>query len=87
MRRLEIAQATLAQARASVDAAQAEIQRAIEQMGGGDEDNTILKQAQSALDKAKLDLENTVVQGVLGRYYHRPACRRRASTRVPVRRY
>jgi multidrug resistance efflux pump len=31
-------------------------------MGGGEEENTILKQAQSALDKAELDLENTVVR-------------------------
>jgi multidrug resistance efflux pump len=62
VRRLEIAQASLAQARAQVDAAEAEIQRAIEQMGGGEEENTILKQAQSALDKAELDLENTVVR-------------------------
>jgi len=62
VRRLEIAQASLAQARAQVDAAEAEIQRAIEQMGGGEEENTILKQAQSALDKAELDLGNTVVR-------------------------
>lgn len=62
VRRLEIAQASLAQARASVDAAEAEIQRAIEQKGGDEEENTILKTAQSAVEKAKLDLENTVVR-------------------------
>jgi len=62
VRRLEIAQASLAQARAQVDAAEAEIQRAIEQKGGDAEDNTILKTAQSAVEKAKLDLENTVVR-------------------------
>jgi len=62
VRRLEIAQASLAQARAQVDAAEAEIQRAIEQKGGDAEENTILKTAQSAVEKAKLDLENTVVR-------------------------
>jgi len=62
VRRLEIAQASLAQARAQVDAAEAEIQRAIEQKGGDEEENTILKTAQSAVEKAKLDLENTVVR-------------------------
>ena len=62
VRRLEIAQASLAQARAQVDAAEAEIQRAIEQKGGDAEDNTILKTAQSAVEKATLDLENTVVR-------------------------
>jgi len=62
VRRLEIAQASLAQARAKVDAAEAEIQRAIEQKGGDEEENTILKTAQSAVEKAKLDLENTLVR-------------------------
>ncbi len=62
VRRLEIAQARLAQARAQVDAAEAEIQRAIEQKGGDEEENTILKTAQSAVEKAKLDLENTMVR-------------------------
>ena len=47
VRRLEIAQASRAQARAQVDAAEAEIQRALEQ---------------SAVEKATLDLENTVVR-------------------------
>lgn len=62
VRRLEIAQASLAQARAGVDAAEAEIQRAIEQMGGDSEDNTLLETARSAVEKAALDLENTVVK-------------------------
>jgi len=62
VRRLEVAQASLAQARASVDAAEAEIQRAIEQKGGDAEENTILKTAQSAVQKAQLDLENTMVR-------------------------
>jgi len=61
VRRLEVAQATLAQATANVDAAKAEIQRAIEQMGGDDEENTLLKTALSAVEKAELDLANTTV--------------------------
>jgi len=62
MRRLEGARASLDQARARVTSAEADIQRAIEQKGGDDdEDNSILKAAQSAVDKAELDLANTVV--------------------------
>jgi multidrug resistance efflux pump len=62
LRRLEISQATLVQARAQVRAAEADIQRAIEQMGGADaESNTILDTALTAVDKAQLDLANTVV--------------------------
>ncbi|MET0066568.1 MAG: HlyD family secretion protein [Candidatus Thiodiazotropha sp.] len=63
VRRLEVSQATLEQARASVVAAEAEIQRAIEQKGGDEEaNNSILKAAQNAVDKAELDLDNTVVR-------------------------
>ena len=62
VRRLEVARATLEQARASVQAAEAEIQRAIEQKGGEEDDNAKLKSAQAAVDKAALDLRNTVVQ-------------------------
>lgn len=63
VRRLEIARATLEQSRAGVTAARADIQRAIEQMGGDDADtNTLLKAALTAVDKAKLDLENTLVR-------------------------
>jgi multidrug resistance efflux pump len=62
VRRLEVSQATLKQAKASVTAAEAEIQRAIEQKGGEDDDNNaILKAALSAVDKAELDLNNTIV--------------------------
>jgi multidrug resistance efflux pump len=67
VRRLEISQATLVQARAQVRAAEADIQRAIEQMGGADgENNTILNTALTAVDKAKLDLANTVVSAPSG---------------------
>ena len=63
VRRVEIAQATLEQTRAQVTAAQADILRAIEQMGGGDAaDNSILKTALTAVAKAELDLANTLVK-------------------------
>jgi multidrug resistance efflux pump len=63
VRRLEIAQASLDQARATVAAAEADIQRAIEQKGGEDDaNNAILKSALSAVEKAELDLANTVVK-------------------------
>jgi len=62
VRRLEVARATLEQAKAKVQAAEAEIQRAIEQQGGEEDDNAILKSATSAVDKAALDLSNTVVK-------------------------
>jgi len=62
VRRLEISRASLEQARAQVSAAEADIRRAIEQMGGADaENNTILNTALTAVDKAKLDLARTVV--------------------------
>jgi multidrug resistance efflux pump len=62
VRRLEVARASLEQARAKVSQAEAEVQRAIEQKGGDDEDNAKLKSALSAVEKARLDLTNTVVR-------------------------
>lgn len=62
VRRLESSQASWEQAKAKVSAAEAEIRRAIEQMGGEDDDNAQLKAAQSAVEKAMLDLANTIVQ-------------------------
>jgi multidrug resistance efflux pump len=63
IRRLEVAQASWDQSKAQVTAAQADIQRAIEQMGGDDtNDNTLLKTALTAVAKAELDLSNTVVR-------------------------
>lgn len=63
VRRLEVSRASLDQARAQVSAAEADIQRAIEQKGGDDDaNNAILKSAQSAVEKAQLDLANTVVK-------------------------
>jgi len=62
VRRLEVSLATLEQARAQVRAARADIERAIEQMGGADADNnTILDTALTAVEQASLDLANTVV--------------------------
>ena len=52
----------MAQAQAIVSVAKAEIQRAIEQKGGEGKDNAQLKSALSAVEKATLDLENTVVK-------------------------
>lgn len=67
VRRLEISRASLDQARAKVAAAEANIQQAIEQKGGEDDDNnTFLKSALSAVKKAELDLANTVVKASSG---------------------
>ena len=63
VRRIEVAQANWDQARARVTAAEADIRRAIDQMGGDDtENNTILNAALVAVAKAELDLANTVVK-------------------------
>jgi multidrug resistance efflux pump len=62
VRRLEQAVASYKQAQANVAVAEAEIQRAIEQKGGDDDNNAKLKAAISAVEKAKLDLDNTVVR-------------------------
>lgn len=60
VRRLEVSQASLDSAAARVDKARADIDRAIYQMGGeNDQDNAMLRAAQSAVDKAHLDLDNT----------------------------
>lgn len=63
LRRLEVSQATLAQAKAGVTSAQADIQRAIEQKGGeNDADNAMLKSSESAVANAARDLSNTVIR-------------------------
>mgnify|MGYP001551881482 FL=1 len=61
LRRLEMARASYEQARAKVTAAESEVQRAIEQMGGEGENNAKLKAAESAVEQAELDLSNTTV--------------------------
>ncbi|MGY4517085.1 HlyD family secretion protein [Lysobacter sp. HA18] len=63
VRRQEVADAGLQQAAAQVSAAEADIRRAIEQMGGDNvSDNTALETAMTAVDKAQLDMANTVVK-------------------------
>ena len=61
VRRLEVARATREQARAQVAAAQAEVVRAQETMGGDESDNAKLASSKSAIAKAKLDLQRTTV--------------------------
>ncbi|PLW66945.1 HlyD family secretion protein [Pseudohalioglobus lutimaris] len=62
-RRLEVSRATLDQSRAAVSAAEAAIAQAIEAKGGAsdEETNTILRIARTAVEKAELDLQRTVV--------------------------
>ncbi|AXK72402.1 HlyD family secretion protein [Lysobacter sp. TY2-98] len=63
VRRQEIAEANLKAAQAQVVAAEAGIRQAIGAMGGEDvEHNTVLATALTAVDKAKLDMSNTVVR-------------------------
>ena len=63
VRRLEVSEASLESAKARVEKARADIDRAIYQKGGdNDQENAMLREAQSAVDKAKLDLENTVIR-------------------------
>ena len=63
VRRLEVSQASLDSAKASVTAAEAQIEQAILQKGGDDdENNTIIRTAETAVDKAELDLSNTIVR-------------------------
>ena len=62
-RRLETSLATLEQTKASVAAARAGIKVAIEKMGGEDDsNNAILKAAMSVVEKAELDLQNTIIK-------------------------
>jgi hypothetical protein len=60
VRRQEIADASYEAAKAQVTAAEADIRRAIDTMGGLNiEENTILQTALTAVDKAELDMTNT----------------------------
>ncbi len=62
-RQLESAVSALEQASAQVEAARADIERAIEQMGGVEEENNaILAAAMTSLARAELDLSNTLVE-------------------------
>ncbi|MEM9624465.1 MAG: HlyD family secretion protein, partial [Pseudomonadota bacterium] len=62
VRRLEVSKANVDQARAQVSAAEADVRRAIEQMGGEEDNNTLLKTALTGVEKAELDLANTTVR-------------------------
>ncbi|RLA57909.1 MAG: HlyD family secretion protein [Gammaproteobacteria bacterium] len=62
-RRLEVSRATLEQSQAQVKSAEAQIEQAIQGKGGDSlEENTILRTARTAVEKANLDLERTVVK-------------------------
>jgi multidrug resistance efflux pump len=60
-RRIQSAEASLAQARGQLSAAEASLQAARSALGDTDESNAQLQQARSSLEKAQLDLERTVV--------------------------
>ena len=63
VRRIEVSKASLEQAKAGVIAANAEIERALQQSGGSNkENNAVIKSAESAVSKATLDLSNTQVK-------------------------
>ncbi|RLA40117.1 MAG: HlyD family secretion protein [Gammaproteobacteria bacterium] len=62
-RRLEVSRATLEQSQAQVKSAEAQIEQAIQGKGGDSlEENTILRTARTAIEKANLDLKRTVVK-------------------------
>lgn len=61
-RRLESAEASLALAEGNVEAAQAGLQAAIEQLGKPGDENATVQQAQAALASARLDLERATVR-------------------------
>ncbi|MEP4146399.1 MAG: HlyD family secretion protein [Halioglobus sp.] len=63
-RRLEVSRATLDQSKAAVAASEATIKQAIEAKGGdaSEEENTILAIARTGVNKAQLDLDNTLVK-------------------------
>jgi len=62
VRRLEVARATHTQAVSQVEAAKADVERARQQQGGSDENNSALRSAVTAVEKAELDLSNTKVR-------------------------
>ena len=61
VRRLEVARADREKAQAQVVSAEADVVRAVENVGGIGEDNAKLASARSAIAKAELDLKRTVV--------------------------
>lgn len=61
-RRIESAEASLAVAYGQVDAAEANVEKARQDLGEAGENNTRILQAQSSLSRARLDLSNTVIR-------------------------
>lgn len=61
-RRIEQAEASLAVARSNVDAAQANLQKAIAALGAEGDENATVQQALANLDQARLNLERTTVR-------------------------
>ncbi len=63
-RRLEVSRATLKSSEAAVTAAEAGVEQALQAKGGdvSNEDNTMLKAARAAVEKAQLDMARTVVR-------------------------
>lgn len=62
VRRLDSAQATREQAVSQVAGARAEVERAREQQGGQEAENAQLRAAAATVEKARLDLQRTVVR-------------------------
>ncbi len=62
LRRLESAEASLGAADAQVRSAEANVEKAIQDLGSEGEGNSRILQAQAALDQALLDLERTTVR-------------------------
>ena len=60
-RRIDSAEASLAAARGQVDAAEANVEKALQDLGQEGEQNSRILHAQSALSKATLDLARTVL--------------------------
>jgi multidrug resistance efflux pump len=60
-RRIQTSEASLASARGRLAAAQASLESARSALGSTDENNAQIQQARSNLDKARLDLERTIV--------------------------
>jgi multidrug resistance efflux pump len=61
-RRLESAEASLAASRGQVDAARANLQQAIENLGAEGDGNSRIEQALAALEQARIDLVRTTVR-------------------------
>lgn len=61
-RRLESTEASLAAARGQVDAAKANLEKAVRSLGSQGDENALVQQAQAALDQAQLNLQRSTVR-------------------------